>query len=215
MLDKIMESARSILEASAHTGHDMNHALRVRDLCIYTSSVEGGDQEILIAAALLHDIGRPDELQDPSLDHALISAYLAEGILKGSGFPDDKIKQVIHSIDSHRFSTNLNPGSLEGCILQDADRLDISGALGVAMTFAYSGACGRRLHHPSDPLAEHRKPDGTMYALDHILTKLMVLPGTMNTMTARRMAKDRNRFIRTFLDQFKNEIIFPGRMDHE
>jgi uncharacterized protein len=206
MMQQILRSARTHLEGTLNAGHDITHTLRVRDLCLHISSIEGGDSEILEASALLHDIGRPAELNDPATDHAALSAQLSPGILDRAGFPAQKIPAVVYAIASHRYRSGIKPESLEARILQDADRLDISGAVGAAMTFAYSGAHNRMLYNPQDPLASQREPDGNKYALDHILTKLMLLPGSMHTGSARRMVEERNKFLQTFVNQFFCEI---------
>lgn len=206
MMEKILRSAKTHLESTPNAGHDITHTLRVRDLCLHISSIEGGDPEILEASALLHDIGRPAELKDPGIDHASLSAQLAPGILDRAGFPAQKIPAVVYAIANHRYSSGITPGSLEARILQDADRLDISGAVGAAMTFAYSGAYNHRLYHPGDPLASQREPDGKEYALDHILTKLMLLPGSMHTGTAKGMVEEKNKFLQTFVNHFIYEI---------
>ena len=206
MMQQILRSARTHLESTPNAGHDITHTLRVRDLCLHISNIEGGDPEILEASALLHDIGRPAELKDPSRDHAELSAQLSPGILDRAGFPAQKIPAVVYAIANHRYSSGVMPDNLEARILQDADRLDISGAVGAAMTFAYSGAHNHIMYHPNDPLARAREPDGNKYALDHILTKLMLLPGSMHTGTARGMAEERNRFLQSFVDQFIHEI---------
>jgi len=208
MIDLIEKSTRAILEKQPNAGHDITHTIRVRELCLHIGHLEGGDPEILEASALLHDIGRPAELQKSGVDHAAVSARLAHGILKAAGFPDDKIPSVIYAIENHRYSSNIEPTSLEARILQDADRLDISGAVGIAMTFAYTGALGRQMYHIDDPMAEDREPDDKEYALDHILSKLLLL--SMHTDTARDMAKQRNEFLNKFIDQFAEEINFRG-----
>jgi uncharacterized protein len=212
---QIRESARKIFDGAANAGHDINHSLRVMDLCIHISSIEGGDSEILEAAALLHDIGRPAQLKDPAVDHATLSAQLAPDILSGAGFPSQKVPAVVYAIKHHRYSFGLTPETLEARILQDADRLDISGAVGAAMTFAYSGAMNRKLYHSSDPMAKHRQLDGDEYALDHILSKLMHLPGSMHTTTARLMAEERNMFLNGFVEQLLREITFGRRQANE
>ena len=206
LMMQIEKSVRNMLESAPCAGHDITHTLRVRNLCIHIGNIEGGDHDILESASLLHDIGRPAEFKDPGADHAIISAQLAPGILTATGFPAQKIPAVVYAIEHHRYSSGVTPDSLEAMILQDADRLDISGALGAAMTFAYSGAMDRQLYHSSDPLAEHRQLDGNEYALDHILSKLIHLPGSMHTSTARRLAGERNIFLKQFVDQLVSEI---------
>ncbi|MCD4845933.1 MAG: HD domain-containing protein [Methanosarcinales archaeon] len=206
--DQILRSVNSILENKAQAGHDINHTLRVKDLCLYIAGIEGGDVEVLEACALLHDIGRPEEIKNPGTDHAFISAQMAPGILKAAGFPAHKVESVIYSITNHRYSSKITPTSLEARILQDADRLDITGAVGIAMTFAYSGAYGHMLYHPDDPMCKKHKPDDNKYAMDHILSKLIQLPTSMHTNTARHIANKRNKFLLDFIDQFKQEITF-------
>ncbi|MCK4938425.1 MAG: HD domain-containing protein [Methanosarcinales archaeon] len=212
---QIRESAIKIFDGAANAGHDINHSLRVMDLCAHICNIEGGDNEILEAAALLHDIGRCAQLKDPAVDHATLSAQLAPDILSNAGFPSQKVPAVVYAIKHHRYSSGLTPDTLEARILQDADRLDISGALGVAMTFTYSGAMNRKLYHSSDPLAGHRQLDGDKYALDHILSKLIQLPRSMHTVTARLMAEERNRFLNGFVEQLVNEITFTRRQANE
>ena len=207
-MQQILRSARTHLESTPNAGHDITHTLRVRDLCLHISSIEGGDPEILEASALLHDIGRPDEIKDPAIDHAELSARLSPKILDRAGFPAQKIPAVVYAIANHRYSSGITPDSLEARILQDADRLDITGAVGIAMTFAYSGAYGHMLYHPDDPMCKKHKPDDNKYAMDHILSKLIQLPTSMHTNTARHIANERNKFLLDFIDQFKQEITF-------
>lgn len=210
MMENILESVKEILEESLNAGHDITHTLRVRDLCRHIGNLEGGDPAILEAAALLHDIGRPAELKDQTADHAAISAQMAPGILSEAGFPAQKISAVVYAVKYHRYSFGVTPDTLEARILQDADRLDISGAVGAAMTFAYSGAYGRRLYHHGDPGATGREMDGNEYALDHIVEKLLLLPGSMHTDTARQMAQERSMFLRGFVEQFIEEVTLKG-----
>lgn len=208
MMKLIMDSAGALLQDSDAACHDITHALRVRDLCAYIGRAEGGDMEVLEASALLHDIGRTAEMKKSGADHAAVSAELAPAILGKSGFPAEKIAAVVYAIENHRYSSNIIPDSLEARILQDADRLDISGAVGIAMTFCYSGARSRMMYHPSDPLALGREPNGGEYAIDHILSKLMTLPEHMHTATARHLAEQRNTFLKAFVEQFVHEVAF-------
>lgn len=215
MMKHILKSVKTIFNGAPNAGHDITHTLRVRELCIQMGRIEGGDVEVLEASSLLHDIGRAHEFADPTTDHALIASQEAPRILSEAGFPQEKIQSVVYAIKNHRYSSGIYPCTLEAQILQDADRLDIAGAVGVAMTFAYSGALNRPLYHPDDPLATMRDLDDSRYALDHIFSKLLLLPGSMHTKTARTMAKERNEFIKDFIEQFYREITFHGRTEYE
>jgi uncharacterized protein len=140
---------------------------------------------------------------------SLLSAEKAAGILvKCSDFPLSKIDAVKHAIHAHSFSANIETDTFEAKIVQDADRLDALGAIGTARCFAVSGALGRPLLEPNDPLSERRDPDDTKYAVDHFFVKLFKLPDTMKTQAARKIANDRVEFMRHFLQTLKQEQIF-------
>jgi uncharacterized protein len=206
LLFEIELEAKRYMNEHCYIGHDFSHVLRVRKLCNIISEAENADKLILNAAALLHDLGRDAERKDPAADHAEKSAEIAKSILQKIGFPSDKIPAVLYAIKVHRFSKGESPNTLEAKILQDADRIDISGALGIATTFAYSGAHNRDLYEPQDPFAEKRSLDDKNYALDHFYTKLLNLPRTMHTKTGRQLAEKRALFTQLFLKELKNEI---------
>ena len=209
----IMKSITSIFEGELTGGHDLSHTIRVMNYCSQIRKKEGGDKEIIEAAALLHDIGRPDETKNPALDHAIISAEKAPLILLEVGFPKEKIESVVYAIRNHRYSSGIVPDTLEAKILQDGDRLDFTGAMAIARTFAYAGAHNKLFYNPADPLCEIHSPDGKKYAIDHILTKAMHIPETMNTETGRAMAHDRKRFLLKFIQQFKLETALSPLLD--
>jgi uncharacterized protein len=106
----------------------------------------------------------------------------------------------------HQFSKGTTPETLEAKILQDADRIDISGATGIAMTFAYGGAKNIELYDEADPLAKKRKLDDNKYVLDHFQTKLLRLCATIHTRTGKDLIRERSRYLKSFMDQFLNEI---------
>jgi len=101
-------------------------------------------------------------------------------------FPAEKIKGVHHAIHAHSFSANVLPQTIEAKILQDADRLEALGAIGLARVFYVAGQLNTQLFHPEDPLAEQRIADDTLYALDHFPLKLFKLPSLMHTATPER-----------------------------
>ena len=208
LIDKIKKESEEYMKRNHFCGHDLSHVLRVHKLCEFIGRPESADMSILEAAALLHDLGRTAEKLDPKIDHAEISAKIAEGILKKVSFPEEKIDNVLYAIRTHRFSKGIMPLTLEAKILQDADRIDISGALGIAMTFSFGGAHNRELYNINDPFAEKRELDDKKYCLDHFFGKLINLTDNMHTEAGKKIAEERQKFIRSYLEQFKREILF-------
>ena len=111
-----------------------------------------------------------------------------------------------HAIEAHSFSANIPPLTLEAKIVQDADRLDSLGMLGVARTFYIAGRMGSGLYHPGDPGAEHRPLDDRRYAIDHFPAKLLKLSDGFQTETGAKLAKERHERLSLFLSLFRDEI---------
>lgn len=164
------------------------------------------DVDALEAAAWLHDLGRGVQRAE-GMNHAEVSARLAEEQLPALGFDSERVRLIARAIADHRFSARRVPGSLEGRLLQDADRLDALGAIGIARTFAYE--IPRGLYHPDDPFAAAREPRDDEYTLDHFYAKLLVLPETLHTPEARELAHRRVAFMRNFLREFAEELGCP------
>lgn len=201
LVERVKKVALEYIQRHSYAGHDQTHTLRVYELSRRIGEKEKADPLILGAAALLHDIGRSSE----EVDHAEKSAELADELLKEVRFPLDMIPQVLYAIRMHRFSRGAEPNTLEAKILQDADRIDGSGAIGVAMTFAYGGSKNTELYDKDDPLAKNRELDDTKYVLDHFQTKLLKLPETMHTETSKQLIRKRSSYLRSFLNQFVKE----------
>jgi uncharacterized protein len=201
LIDHVKKVALEYIRQHSSAGHDQTHTIRVYELCRIIGEKEKADPLILGAAALLHDIGRSFE----GVDHAEKSAEIAEKLLIECKFPLDRIPQVLYAIRMHRFSRGAEPRTLEAKILQDADRIDGSGAIGVAMTFTYGGSKNTELYDKDDPLAKNRKLDDTKYVLDHFQTKLFKLPETIHTRTARQLIRKRSSYLKSFFNQFVKE----------
>jgi len=120
-------------------------------------------------------------------------------------FPPDRLDAVAHAIAAHSFSANIPAESLEAKIVQDADRLDGLGAVGLARMFYIAGRMGSGLAHPDDPLGVNREYDDRRYALDHIMVKLAKLPGMMQTQGGRALAEERLARLLTFREEFAAE----------
>ncbi len=187
--------------------HDFEHVMRVYRNAELVGRQEGADMDVLLTAVLLHDLvvyPKGSAKRSKSADE---SADLAEKILERKGWPREKIDQVCYCIRLHSYSKNLVPDTLEAKILQDADRLDALGAIGIARTFSVGGSENRKFYNPSDPFCRNgREPDDLLWTLDHFHKKLLKLENAMHTKTARKLAKERTRFMEAFLNQLGKEI---------
>ena len=172
-------------------GHDAEHSLRVYRNALRIAEREPFcDREIVALAALLHDAD----------DHKLFSTgnnANARAFLEQNDVPPERIERICEVINSVSFSRNKGkrPGSAEAAIVQDADRLDAMGAVGIARTFAYGGEHGR-------PLEE---------SVQHFHEKLLLLKDLMNTETGKNLAQKRHAFLETFLEEYREEMDEPDR----
>jgi uncharacterized protein len=191
--------------------HDFQHVLRVYKNAEMISKQEKGsvDLDVVLAAALLHDLVVYPKGSIKTINSADDSAEIAKKILlENKNYPREKIEKVADAIRTHSYSKKLVPRSLEGKILQDADRLDAIGAIGIARTFSVGGSENRSLYNPTDPFYKsERQLDDTQWTLDHIKKKLMILKNSMHTKTAKKIAEERTEFMELFLNQLRSEIL--------
>ena len=188
--------------------HHLDHTIRVvENALVLADYYPEADREVLEAAAWLHDVGRGQR------NHAEVSARIAAERLPALGFSPERAALAVGAIADHRFSAGRIPASLEGNILQDADRLDALGAIGIARAFSFEVT--REFYDPADPFAEQRAPDDSRYTVDHFYAKLLRLPETLHTPEARKMAQRRAGFMRIFLHELADEIgaPYPARDD--
>ena len=188
MLDHIREIARNA--AAADSAHDFSHSLRVLKNALKIAETEGGDPEVLTAAAFLHDIANLSKDHPESKMSSERSAARAQEILKELGFAPGKLAAVHDAILCHSFSRGLTPQTLDGRIFQDADRLDGIGAIGIARAFAVGGALQR-------PITS---------TLDHFEAKLFQVEKKMQTETGRALARERTKTMRDFVATLESEI---------
>lgn len=192
MIKKAMDFARNVFAGDA-SGHDFDHTLRVYHMATRLAIEEGADLQIVQLAALLHDVD--DRKLSPETYEGKLRAV---NFLKENGLENEKIQEIIDIISRISFSAQLPPPeSIEGKCVRDADRLDAIGAIGIARTFAYGGSRGRRMH---DPEGVDKNS-----SIQHFYDKLLRLKDTIHTPAGRRMAEERDRFMRQFLEQFYGE----------
>jgi len=186
--------------------HDFLHVVRVRKKCEEIGNQIGAKLDILIPAALLHDIVNVPKNHPQRAEAADLSAAAASKILSDLGMCSTQIEAVLTTIREHSFSAGRPPTSLESAILQDADRLDSIGAIGIARTFSCGTLLGSLFYHPSEPFAQNRSLADKYYMLDHFYAKLVKLADLMNTPPAQVEAKKRAELMNLFLQQLKTEI---------
>lgn len=202
-----LEAAFLAHDDESDASHDINHARRVRRSALDIAAGEGGgDERVIIAAAYLHDwINLPKNHPDRARASTL-AAEAARPILASLGFDDASVEATCHAIAAHSFSAGIAPETLEAKALQDADRLEALGAIGLARTFAIAGQLGTRLFDGEDPFATARPLDDRRYCVDHFAVKLLRLPETMQTAAGRKLADRRAAVLRRFLAELAEEL---------
>ncbi|VEI69850.1 putative hydrolase [Serratia fonticola] len=186
--------------------HDVAHLHRVWKNCRQISQDEGGDQQILCAAVLLHDCVAVEKNSPQRHLASRMAAEKAGIALATLGWSDENINKTAHAIEAHSFSAAIPPQTLEAKILQDADRLDAIGMIGVARCFYIGGRMRSALYDAADPLAQKRQYDDKRFTLDHFETKLFKLQEGFQTAAGRRMAALRTERMRRFLSELLEEV---------
>ncbi|MDB6143926.1 MAG: phosphohydrolase [Pseudomonas sp.] len=186
--------------------HDVSHIHRVWKNAYAIQREEGGCLEMLLAATILHDCV-PVEKNSPLRSQASrLSAEKASMVLAALGWSAENVRRVAHAIETHSFSANIPPTTLEAKILQDADRLDAIGMVGVARCFYTAGRMGSGLYDYTDPTASSREYQDKRFAIDHFHTKLLKLASDFQTHTGARLATERHQRLQRFLDEFMDEV---------
>lgn len=190
------------------SSHDLNHFKRVVKIAKEINFLENNkaDESILIASGYLHDIvSLPKNHKDRKLSSQM-AADKAQEILMNTNFAKSKIECVKHCIISHSFSANIKPLTLEAKIIQDADRMEAIGAIGLARCFYVSGLMNRSLFNSDDPFAKNRELDDLEYAVDHFYKKLLLIKDSMQTEGAKKIASSRHNTLIKFLENLKSEL---------
>lgn len=205
-LYKIIESY--MLATMDDSAHDAEHVYRVLYNALEIAKTEPAtDMDILIAACLLHDIGRPDQVADPSLCHAEVGSEKAHHFLLELGMGEHFAESVRHCILTHRFRKSLPPQTLEAKILFDADKLDVTGAVGIARTLMYRGTL-------TEPLYRHLE-DGTISDGTHDIGhsffreykfKLEKLYDRFYTQKGAELARGRRAIAQAFYERLYQEV---------
>jgi len=192
--------------AAADAAHDLQHVRRVVHNAIQLTTGEGADPLITLPAAWLHDCVAVAKDSPQRARGSLLAAEAAVAFLAGLGYPEDRLPGVFHAIEAHSFTAGIPPRTVEARVVQDADRLDSLGAIGIARCLLVGGHLGRPLCAPEDPFCLERPPDDRLYTIDHFYAKLLKLPATMQTAAGREEAERRADFMRDYLDRLRAEM---------
>lgn len=202
LINRALSFAEEFFSAD-FSGHDYYHTERVYKLARRIAEREHCDKELVLLAAILHDV---DDRKLVEADH---EPYVnAKRFLKGEGVSSERIEAICHIISQVSFkgSDSVAPDTIEGMIVQDADRLDAIGAIGIARTFAYGGSHHSPMYDPKD--APQYGMDEKAYfahrssSVNHFYEKLLLLKDMINTEAGKRIAEERHRYMEDFLKQF-------------
>jgi len=190
------------------TGHDWYHIERVLNTSLHIQSIEGGDKDVISYAALLHDID-DHKFNGGDFDKG---AEVSKNILSDYPLSSEQKNKVIGIVRTISFKGSGEIDrmeTLEGKIVQDADRIDAIGAIGIARTFAYGGSIKQPIYDPKVSASKKQSKkeyiEERTHTINHFYEKLLLLEERMKTSTGKKIAKDRTNYMKAFLDQFYNE----------
>ena len=204
VIDSIKNEVKEIMDNDS--AHDFDHVMRVYKNAQKICKKEKANETLVLCAALLHDIVSYPKSDKHSKMSSTESAKKSKIILKQYDFSNDEIIIITDAIRDHSFSQNKIPASIVGKIIQDADRLDAIGAIGIARVFATGGSLKRPFYNIDDPFCKTRKPDDKVWTVDHFYQKLLKLNSLMNTKSGKAEAKKRTKILKDFLKQLHLEL---------
>ena len=207
-LEQQLESALLRHNDGSDGSHDLHHARRVLRNAKEIAERENADADLrqLTAAAYLHDLINLAKNSPQRTQASRLSAEAAAPILRELDFEERDIEAIQHIITTHSFSADIPPETVEAKILQDADRMEALGALGIARTFYVAGKLNSALFDGDDPFAADRELDDSRFAIDHFKAKLLGLAETMQTTAGKELAEERTTAMRRYLDELADEI---------
>lgn len=186
--------------------HDMLHVRRVVNNAISFAAAEGANLAVVLPAAWFHDFVSIPKNDPRRKQASRLSAEAAVEYLGHVSYPAAHLDAIAHAVAAHSFSAGIPPETLEAKIVQDADRIDALGAIGIARLFTTNGLMGTPYYNEAEFLPEMRPADDSKYAVDHFFVKLFKLPAMMHTNAAKAEAERRVLFMREYLRQMGLDI---------
>jgi len=190
----------------ADAAHDLSHVKRIVKNVIYLTDIEEANSLVTLTSAWLHDCVAVAKDSPMRSQGSRMAAEAATQFLAGIDYPEELLPEVFHAIEAHSYTANIPTRTLEAAVVQDADRLDSLGAIGIARCLLVGGRLNRPLISDNDPFCDDRKPDDGRYTIDHFYTKLFNLPATMKTRAGRDEAQRRSVLMQRYLDDLRKEI---------
>ena len=202
---KILEAVKKEVKKrlKSESAHDYWHCYRVVQTAKYIGRKEKADLVVLEFAAWLHDIAHPVS----KMDHDIEGAKLAKKFLTAHRVDKQLVEKIVSCIRKHRFIKGKKANSLEEKILQDADKLDALGAVGIVRVFTVAGEHGQTIHNPKvkSDFSYYLKNDLSKTTIAHFYDKLFKLKKLMHTETAKKIAEKREKYMKDFLKKFYKE----------
>ncbi len=204
-LEHLIDKAKPLYN-NGDPSHDFAHVERVMQNCRTIAAQTPANLELLLPAALLHDIVNLPKNHPERLQASAHAARRSHEILTESGYSENEIQKIKEIIIEHSYSLGKKPSTPESAILQDADKLDALGAIGILRAVTCGSRMGSNYYDTQEPIAKTRELNDKAFTIDHFFTKLFKLPDLMNTDVAKAEAFRRKEFMKSFLNQFSDEI---------
>lgn len=208
LVDWEIKFQKKIVEASVSgdPAHDLLHFKRVVTLAKKLCIQENGNLSVVVPAAWLHDLVNVRKDSPQRSVASRLSAEKAVEFLKSVNYPENYHADIANAIEGHSFSANLEVVTIDAKIVQDADRLDGLGAIGIARCFATAGLLQRTFYNFEDPFCSVRTPNDREFTIDHFFAKLFKTAETLKTKSGRVEGKKRIQVMKAFLSSLKSEI---------
>ena len=188
-------------------GHRVDHVQRaVNNALQLASKEEGVNYEIMLPAIWMHDCVPISKHSDKRPMASQISADRAIEYLREARYPSQYFDAIKHAISAHSFSAGIKPETLEAAVVQDADRLDSLGAVGIARVFLLGGQFNNSIYHPEAPFCQERELEERSYIVDHFYTKLLKLSETFCTESGKQEAEKRTQYMQGYIQELADEI---------
>jgi uncharacterized protein len=201
----IFDAKARELYPSSDPSHDFLHIRRVVHMAMKLALAENADPEVVLPAAYFHDFVNLPKNDPRRAQASRLSAEAACEYLGSIGYPPQHMTAIHHAIAAHSFSAAIRPETIEAKVVQDADRLDGLGAIGIARCFTVSGLLGRPYYNEDEIFPENRPADDRIWAVDHFFVKLFKVAEMLQTPAARAEGQRRVAFMKDYLAQLESE----------